>query len=1483
MFTSITDLVALTMFLGISPAAKEAMTSYFRNDDKKDLGPYKTFLKQTALIQRDAMIWMLECALKIYKPDAAVFPPCLHKILFMVASEEYWRVDGWPDEPTRGLYLKATSEIPLMQDTLCHIFVIGISKAHPINGRDIIDLVECLVKRAAALHPLISEDFQVLSVDRVQQVMEFLFQLAAYFYPDTIILPKDYHAPKMAIGTAYWKAWQILVLLCAHNPSEFGAIAWENYPTLRAMMEMCITNQFQYPPPTLAIGDQADEIRAKDVQTTALEKQDILQFEIHLAAATNKATITEASSLLLAQLITNNPDGDFRRPPQAVLDQLAHANQLNKIGHLLCRSRNPDFLLDILQRQGSNQAMPWLADLVESSEGSFNVLPVQCLCEFLLNSTTTGEDEFFETEKEAAAEAETKQRKQKQLLLHLQNLVQHPTSEEQQRAAIETLDYFMRRLSSQQTHQRLQALKGLRLVLSPIENAAEGNMDDDVQVLEEPDNDPNSPEWLLKRLPRLPCFANYYPQISNALRFACQVENDPLVVSMYIQFLAHYAPDSVNDLADLCLDISSIIVERSTLLPAILPGSLCKTKPLVANDTYLALLRLFIHYMGRVRRRAGQQPLPQWGTDVQEMIMVHWATDQVTATIHFFIVHAQIILLTYGPQTASVGQREGDMFAQLLHIWQPPRGDIPRAYMVESNKEVVLIPDWLKLKMIRSDVGALVDAALQELDPQQLVLFIQSFGIPVQSMSKLLRALDRTIQTDYEGVNEAVMDKTYMGQLVAVQHQRGATGGQVFADALGLNLAAHKSIRSLEPPRPSSRMTSGHRPLIVVPPRSTAMIPPGHVKSTLLHLFDVGSPSRMTLKEKRDTFRTLQKYLTSEIGSNTPTRPMLEATVKALEAIIVKASDLREAFVASILQHTSFSASLLRLLTSALTRPSFEDSAAATTMLSIAEAVLSQTKKREAFASSPIWRLLEEYKATMSQRVNPTSSSQKGQQRSLQQQKKAAEQPPPSFERSIQIQVEAALKKKDTRSVVDSMAKMLLKEDSDSKNASSRQQHSGIIIDWLQLLDPELKQARPEIRKKLLFSASSGQDRKNPHPHMLTLLSHLADWHHLKATIDGILDTYRGDLDPKAVLDFLSTCVYLQMQWQCNDTHTPKHDTGPQDVLKLSGPQILVVLDYAISEAVNVDNVASRQTLLQGRIPLLISCLNDKHKATTAMDYLITRINDEAGGQKGTEVEAVKDLILQIYMQLPQSLVHMVEKDPNNRILPGSIGVEHNTSVVDPVSHFLLSALSTTQQGRGWTDQMKEFEAAARKLAAKHPVLLLRNLPLLAAGMKGRTDYDFSFFRSRNHMTFYSMALGLLEVMSPLVFQKQFKKALQDCLGCFMIMFKNYYQRRESFIGVVEKVVTYLHLYLEAAPQDGAEFIANYRNVLGQYFKAYPASPALLHLSRIVSLDNIKDGDQDQEISNNDIAAAAVVGAGGGASISGKKRMKKAFCQILKA
>ena len=63
-----------------------------------------------------------------------------------------------------------------------------------------------------------------------------------------------------------------------------------------------------------------------------------------------------------------------------------------------------------------------------------------------------------------------------------------------------------------------------------------------------------------------------------------------------------------------------------------------------------------------------------------------------------------------------------------------------------------MLQDWLKLKMIRSSIPVLVDSALRDLDPQQLVLFIQSFGIPVDSMTKLLQTLDTAVTADLEAV-----------------------------------------------------------------------------------------------------------------------------------------------------------------------------------------------------------------------------------------------------------------------------------------------------------------------------------------------------------------------------------------------------------------------------------------------------------------------------------------------------------------------------------------------------------------------------------------------------------------------------------------------------------------------------------------------------------------------------------------------------------
>lgn len=56
--------------------------------------------------------------------------------------------------------------------------------------------------------------------------------------------------------------------------------------------------------------------------------------------------------------------------------------------------------------------MPWLADLVQSSEGSLDVLPVQCLCEFLLHDAA---DDSLPVEDDDESESKEQKAKKRQV------------------------------------------------------------------------------------------------------------------------------------------------------------------------------------------------------------------------------------------------------------------------------------------------------------------------------------------------------------------------------------------------------------------------------------------------------------------------------------------------------------------------------------------------------------------------------------------------------------------------------------------------------------------------------------------------------------------------------------------------------------------------------------------------------------------------------------------------------------------------------------------------------------------------------------------------------------------------------------------------------------------------------------------------------------------------------------------------------------
>lgn len=492
-FYSMVDLVCLCMFLCVSPQIREATASIRAGREAKGSKVLIEFYDQMSHIQCEALKWMYEVVPFVFRATDIDYGQSLNKILILLGPEQYSKGDPWPPEQERTLLMRMVAEIPVQQDSILYIILIGLKKEIPFKVTETMDVLEQIIRRAAGLR---ITEYPPLFADNLD-IIDFLFTMAEYHHPENIALPVGYEPPKLVISLLYWKAWNILLMLSAHNPTTFGAFCWEQYPMLRNLMEMCITNQFTNSKPP-------DE----ELQVAALERTQILEFETHLAAATSKVVITETNSLLLSQLMLMDPMGVARRPPNHILEQFHTQNGTHKLGHLLCRSRKPDLLLDIIQRQGTSQSMPWLADLVQNNESTFNHLPVQCLCEFLLSNSSTMDNN-----------------RDGELLRYLQKLIMDDSTDHQ--PSCEVLEYLLRRLSSTSKQSRINAIKGLQLLLKTF------HKENDPIELEYVESD-----WLLRYLPIMPHFIPARLIIIVQLRAACQIENNPDLVMNYIQFIA---------------------------------------------------------------------------------------------------------------------------------------------------------------------------------------------------------------------------------------------------------------------------------------------------------------------------------------------------------------------------------------------------------------------------------------------------------------------------------------------------------------------------------------------------------------------------------------------------------------------------------------------------------------------------------------------------------------------------------------------------------------------------------------------------------------------------------------------------------------------------------------------------------------------------------------------------------------------------------
>uniref|UniRef100_A0A671REW8 Integrator complex subunit 1-like n=1 Tax=Sinocyclocheilus anshuiensis TaxID=1608454 RepID=A0A671REW8_9TELE len=1428
----VTDLLTVSMMLGITAQVKEAGIAWDKGE-KKNLEGLRSFQNQIAAIQRDAVWWLHSVVPTISKVGPKDYVHCLHKVLFTEQPETYYKWDNWPPESDRNFFLRLCSEVPLLEDTLMRILVIGLSRDLPLGPADAMELADHLVKRAAGVQ---SDDLEVLRVERIQ-LIDAVLNLCTYHHPENIQLPAGYQPPNLAISTLYWKAWLLLLVVAAFNPQKIVSVL-----------------NYSYPPCTVADEETKTEMINRELQISQKERQEILAFESHLAAASTKQTITENNSLLLSQLTSLDPKGPPRKPPPLVLDQVKSLNQSLRLGHLLCRSRNPDFLLNIIQRQASSQSMPWLADLVQSSEGSLDVLPVQCLCEFLLHDAaddaSSVDDEEEGESKEQRVKKRQRQQKQRQLLGRLQDLLLGPKADEQ--TTCEVLDYFLRRLSSSQVASRVLAMKGLSLVLT--EGALKDGEERD-QLMEEDSRDAEllpGYQWLLQDLPKLPLFDSVRGLTSSALQQAIHLETDPQTISAYLIYLSQHAPVEEQSLHnDLALDVARLIVERSTIMNSLFSKHSCRPE----SDAVLsALISIFSSYIRRMRKTKEGEDLYSW-SESQDQVFLRWTTGE-TATMHILVVHAMVILLTLGPP-------KGDEFYKLLDIWFPDKKPLPTAFLVDTSEEALLLPDWLKLRMIRSEVSRLVDAALQDLEPQQLLLFVQSFGIPVSSMSKLLQYLDQAVSHDPQTLEQNIMDKNYMAHLVEVQHERGATGGHTFHSLLSASLPPHRDSSevsrakvTVETPHGSVKMRAVSQVPVIGPEDDLAGI--------LLQLFPLKVDPRWPPPPVRPLSLALQQTLAQEVlRARQGHIHQGGATGRLLQAFVALLNSTHAGALVMAMHHShTISCPLLRQLH--LYQRLVSQDVGFSSLFFNAVVQMLTWLENSAAETGPLHSLLKSLAAQYSHKHRITDVrtgflhlaealayrrdsevAVRGIFASLRAGEKCNAEPElirkvlqglmevksPYLEELLSLLMTIGTETGTpghTAGPVAMVISLLLQEteergvkiEVDSKICSLPGSCSGLLVDWLELLDPEVTSVCSDLQQKLLFAqnkAKSGVSvAPSYRPYLLALLTHQSNWSTLHQCISSLLNKHRDQrLDPTSALDFLWACSHIPRIWQGRDQKTPQKRTE-QFVLKLSSEELISLVDLILSESELScrDSTTSKSaldqvscSLLQSRLPLLHSCLHsDLDNVKKVSEYLISCVKKWGDSIMSKRCQT---LLLQIYLHFPEVIQHIHLPEAT---LSGEGAADGSTCKLDVLVHRLITLLADTGDSKSAENRASDASLACRKLAVSHPVLLLRHLPMITALLHGRIHLNLQEIRQQNHLTFFSDVLVVLELLQPLVFHSDHQRALQDCLLSFIKVLQNF--KRSSRMPIINKFVQFIQKYITHDAASAVPFLQKHSDVL---------------------------------------------------------------------
>lgn len=186
--------------------------------------------------------------------------------------------------------------------------------------------------------------------------------------------------------------------------------------------------------------------------------------------------------------------------------------------------------------------------------------------------------------------------------------------------------------------------------------------------------------------------------------------------------------------------------------------------------------------------------------------------------------------------------------------------------------------------------------------------------------------------------------------------------------------------------------------------------------------------------------------------------------------------------------------------------------------------------------------------------------------------------------------------------------------------------------------------------------------------------------------------------------------------------------------------------------------------------------------------------------------------LLHIYMKVPKIINYLTTLQTKKLITNVQIS-DWSFSALDGMTHSLFIALSTPKQ-KFWITRSRELELCARKMAAAHPILVLRQLPLLASSLTGCCNVSFHQFKVNHHLLLYTHVMGLLELLQPHIFNEEHKKAFESTLDNYFYCFQQYIRDDEQFTNLLNRFSLLLQAYIGSNENSALKYLQKYIQTL---------------------------------------------------------------------